>query len=59
MLDRVINFLPAWQRFFLDRPGRLILIKAVVMARPIHQLLIAEAPVWLLEQVNRWARAFF
>jgi hypothetical protein len=29
------------------------------MARPIHQLLIAEAPVWLLEEIIKWARDLF
>jgi hypothetical protein len=59
MLDHALEFLPSWQRGLLERSGRLVLIKAVIMARPIHHLLIAEAPVWLLEEVNKWARAFF
>jgi hypothetical protein len=37
----------------------LVLIKSVIMARPVHQLLIADAPVWLLEEINKWIRAFF
>jgi hypothetical protein len=55
----MIRTMLAWQRGLIDRAGRLILIKAVIMARPIHQLLIAEAPVWLLEEIVKWARAFF
>jgi hypothetical protein len=51
LLDQVIDFLPAWQRGFLERSDRLVLIKAVI--RPIHQLLIAEAPAWLLDEVNK------
>jgi hypothetical protein len=59
VLDQVIAALPAWQRGLLARAGRLTLIKSVVMARPLHQLLVAEGPVWLLEEVNKWARGFF
>jgi hypothetical protein len=59
MLDHTLEFLPPWQRGLLERSGRLVLIKAVIMARPIHHLLIEEALVWLLEEVNKWARAFF
>ena len=59
MLDQVLNFFPAWQRGLLQRSGRLILIKSVVTARPVHHLLVAEAPAWLLEEVNKWLRAFF
>jgi hypothetical protein len=59
MLDMVLRCMPAWQRGLLDRVGRLILIKAVIMERPIHQLLIAEVPTWLIEEIVKWARAFF
>ncbi|KAM0878677.1 hypothetical protein ACQ4PT_034721 [Festuca glaucescens] len=59
VLDQVIASLPAWQRGLLARSGRLVLIKAVVMARPIHQLLVADAPAWLLEEINKWTRGFF
>ena len=59
LIDRVIAFLPPWQRGLLQRSGRLILIKAVVAAKPIHHLLIAEAPDWVLEEINGWMRAFF
>jgi hypothetical protein len=33
--------LPAWQRGMIAREGRLILIKTVVAAKPIHQMLVA------------------
>lgn len=41
------------------REGRLILIKSVIAAKPIHQLLITEALAWLLEEVNKWMLSFF
>ncbi|KAK1601663.1 hypothetical protein QYE76_053391 [Lolium multiflorum] len=59
ILDRILAALPAWQRGLIARSGRLILIKAVVSARPIHQLLALEALVWLIEEIDRWTRAFF
>lgn len=31
----------------------------VVMARPTHHLIIADAPKWAIEQVNKRCRAFF
>ncbi|KAM0829792.1 hypothetical protein ACQ4PT_066642 [Festuca glaucescens] len=58
VLDHVIASLPACQRGLLARSGRLVLIKAVVMARPIHQLLVADALAWLLEEINKWTRGF-
>ena len=54
MLDHVLNCFPAWQRGLLQRSGRPILMKSVVTARPVHHLLVADAPVWLLEEINKW-----
>jgi hypothetical protein len=42
----------------ITRDGRLLLINAVIAARPLQLLLIVEAPVWFLEEINKWARAF-
>jgi hypothetical protein len=47
------------QRGMIAREGRLILIKTVVAAKPIHQMLVAEAPMWLLEEIEKWQRGFF
>jgi hypothetical protein len=43
----------------IAREGCLILIKAVMAARPLHLLLVADAPVWLLDEINKWMRSFF
>lgn len=59
MLDQVRNFLPSWQRGLIQRQGRLVLIKSVIAARPVHQLLILEAPAWVFKEMEKWMRAFF
>lgn len=38
--------------------GRRTPIKVVIMARPIHQLLVVDTLVWLLDEINKWIRAF-
>ena len=59
LLDQVKKFIPAWQKGLIHRPGRLVLIKSVVSARPIHQLMILEAPAWVFEEINGWMPSFF
>jgi hypothetical protein len=59
LLDSVVHFLPAWQRGLIARAGRLMLIKTVISARPIHHILVAEPPAWLLEEVVKYIRGFF
>ncbi|KAM0828821.1 hypothetical protein ACQ4PT_067280 [Festuca glaucescens] len=57
-LDRIVEFIPAWQRGLIQKQGRLILVKSVISAKTTHQCLVAEAPVWLLEEAAKWMRAF-
>lgn len=59
MLDSVTRMLPAWQRGMITKESQLILIKSVLQARPIHHILVEEAPVWLPEEIAAWLRAFF
>jgi hypothetical protein len=54
LIDQVIHCVPAWQRCMIQKSGRLILIKLVISARPIHQLMVAEAPAWVLEELVKW-----
>jgi hypothetical protein len=42
----------------VQKQGRLILVKSVISAKMVHQCLVAEAPVWLLEEAAKWMRAF-
>lgn len=58
LLDQVRKFIPAWQRGFIQRPGRLILVKSVIAARLIHQLMVLNPPGWVLEEIDRWMRSF-
>lgn len=58
-LDQVRKITPAWQQGLIERSGRLILAKTVISARPIHQLLVLNAPDWVLEEIDKCMRAFF
>jgi hypothetical protein len=59
LLDQVTKSVPGWQRGLIGREGRLVLINSVVAARAVHQMVVAEAPVWMLEEIIKWMRAFF
>jgi hypothetical protein len=59
VVDKVMDFLPAWPRGLIAREGQLLLIKTVEAAKPIHQLLVAEAPIWVLDEIGKWQRFFF
>ena len=59
MLDKSMSIIPPWQRGIIGKPGRLILVKAVMAARPVHHFLVTEALTWLLEQFGKSMRGFF
>ena len=59
MIDLAVRILPGWQRGVLTRPGRLILVNQVMRARPTHHMIVAQAPKWALEKVDKGCRAFF
>lgn len=37
----------------------MVLVKSVVAARPIHQLMVLNAPDWVFEEIDAWMRSFF
>lgn len=59
MLDRAKKVVPTWQRGLITRPGRLILVKSIMSARPIHHFLVMDTPLWVYGDLNKWMRAFF
>lgn len=59
MLDHAKKSAPAWQRGLIHRPGRLVLVKSVIAAKPIHHFMVTHAPVWVFEEIEQWMRSFF
>lgn len=59
IMDRVLKFLPGWQKGMITRAGRLILVNTVVRAKTTHHLLVADVPKWALERVDKGCRAIF
>jgi hypothetical protein len=53
MIDATVRIVPPWQRGLITKAGRVVLVQAVMTARPIHHLLVADAPVWVLEEIEK------
>jgi hypothetical protein len=58
VLDSATRIVSAWQKSLITRPGRLVLVKSVMAARLFHHLIIADAPAWFLEEIDRSLRGF-
>jgi hypothetical protein len=58
MIDRVAGMLPKWKARLMDRAGRLTLVKSVLGAVPVHQLLVLAIPKKALKPVMKIQRNF-
>jgi len=50
--------LPGWKAGLLSLAGRLVLVKAVLTAVPIHLLIALDVPGWLIRMIDKRRRAF-
>ena len=53
IVDMALHILPGWQRGLVTRPGRLVLMNQVMIARATHHLMTAEARKWVLERIDK------
>ncbi|KAM0904437.1 hypothetical protein ACQ4PT_017999 [Festuca glaucescens] len=58
-LDSIAHIIPTWQRSMITRASRLVLVKTVITARPVHHMLVEAAPGWMLEEAAKCMQAFF
>lgn len=59
ILDKLADRLRGWKAALLDRSSRLILVKAVLTAIPLHLLLVLDVPRWFIKVVDKIRRGFF
>jgi hypothetical protein len=50
--------LPTWKASMMPRAGRLALIRSVLVAIPMHQLIVLSVNKKALKQVNKILRGF-
>uniref|UniRef100_A0A453EUU2 Reverse transcriptase domain-containing protein n=1 Tax=Aegilops tauschii subsp. strangulata TaxID=200361 RepID=A0A453EUU2_AEGTS len=58
LLDKVAARLPIWKAWLMNRAGRLELVKLVLSAIPLHQLLVLAPPKRILRMLKRIQRGF-
>jgi hypothetical protein len=58
LVDKIADKLPTWRASMMPRAGRLALIRAVLAAIPLHQLMVLSLDKKTLKQVNKVLRGF-
>ena len=58
LVDGIAGRLPSWKANLMNKPGRLALVKSVLSAIPVHQLLAYAPPKKTLRQIEKIERGF-
>lgn len=58
LIDKIANKLPGWKAPLLSKVGRLVVVKSVMSATPIHQMLVLNLPKWFFKAVHKRRRGF-
>jgi hypothetical protein len=58
LIDRIAGRLPTWKAGLMAKSGRLALVKSVLSAIPVHQLLVYSPPKKTLKQIEKIERGF-
>ncbi|KAK3229949.1 hypothetical protein Dsin_001830 [Dipteronia sinensis] len=59
LIQRVELRLAPWKKKFLNKGGRLVLIKAVLSSIPTYYMSVFKLPVWVAQKLERIQRNFF
>jgi hypothetical protein len=58
LVHGVASRLPAWKAWLMNKTGRLALVRSVLSAIPVHQLLAFAHPKKTLKQLKKIQRGF-
>lgn len=58
LLGKLADRLPGWKAALLDKSGRLILVRVVLAAMPLHLLVAMDMPKWMIKAVDKIRRNF-
>ena len=59
LIQKIEKRLAPWKKIFLNKGGRLVLIKVVMASIPNYYMSIFKIPVWVAQKIERLQRSLF
>ena len=58
LIEKIMKKIAGWKARWISTPGRVTLVRFVLSAMPIFQLLVVEQPNWVFKKIDKLRRTF-
>jgi hypothetical protein len=53
LVDKVADYLPGWKASLMNKAGRLVMVKVLLSAAPIYNLIALDLPKWFFKAIDK------